>query len=228
MKPRKPEGGAIEDSSVMTMEQYSEIMKKNLWKEYIRFADNVIKKVNPIQGSKVLEIGPGPGWAGINLVKKRADLKLDGWEASADMVRVATANAINEGISNFEYKVGVGEDMNAIEDSYYDLVISRDSLHHWDDPTKVFNEIKRILKPNGKVYIQDSRRDMNAFGRIIVNIFSRFLLHNMGYHWKNSIAASYTPDELREMLNKAGLTNWTVEAELMDLSISKNYGKNYD
>ena len=44
-------------------------MKKNLGKEYIRFADNVIKKVNPVQNSTVLEIGPGPGWAGIQLLQ---------------------------------------------------------------------------------------------------------------------------------------------------------------
>jgi len=66
-KPRIPEGGAIEDSSEMTMEQYSETMKKQLGKEYIRFAENVLEKVNPTANSHVLEIGPGPGWAGINL-----------------------------------------------------------------------------------------------------------------------------------------------------------------
>jgi len=203
------------------MEMYSEIMKKHLWKEYVRFADNVISKINPNRGSKVLEIGPGPGWAGINLVKKRTDLKLDGLEASADMVRVATANAATEGISGFEYKVGMGENMQAIEDGYYDVVISRDSLHHWIEPEKVFKEIKRVLKPNGKVYIQDSRRDMNILGRLIVNIVSRFLPNNMGYHWKNSIAASYTSVEIRQILEKIGLNEWYIGAELMDLTIYK-------
>jgi ubiquinone/menaquinone biosynthesis C-methylase UbiE len=221
IKPRIPEGGAIEDNAAMTMEQYSEIMKKHLWKDYIRFANNVINKINPTQGSKVLEIGSGPGWAGINLVKKRNDLKLDGWEASADMVQVATANASNEGISNFEFKVGVGENMRAIEDGTYDVVISRDSLHHWVEPEKVFSEIKRVLKPTGKVYIQDPRRDMNGFGRFIVNVVNRFLPNNMGFHWKNSIAASYTLTEIRHMLDNIGLNNWSVNAELMDLTVYK-------
>jgi 16S rRNA A1518/A1519 N6-dimethyltransferase RsmA/KsgA/DIM1 with predicted DNA glycosylase/AP lyase activity len=45
----------------MTMEQYSETMKKQLGKEYDRFAENIIKKVNPQSDSRVLEIGPGPG-----------------------------------------------------------------------------------------------------------------------------------------------------------------------
>ncbi len=38
MKPRIPEDVAIEDSPEITMEQYSEIMKKQLGKEYVCFA----------------------------------------------------------------------------------------------------------------------------------------------------------------------------------------------
>jgi ubiquinone/menaquinone biosynthesis C-methylase UbiE len=222
IKPRIPEGGAIEDTAEITMEQYSNIMKKQLGKEYLRFAANVIKKVNPIQGSMVLEIGPGPGWAGINLVKKRPDLKLVGLEASPDMIRVATANVKKEGLTGFEYKLGVGEEMIDINDGQYDLVISRDSLHHWIEPEKVFKEIKRVLKPDGKIYIHDSRRDLNIFGRLIVGIFSKNLPSNMGYHWKASIAASYTPGEIREMLNKAGLNDWKVNSDFMDLAIYRS------
>jgi len=219
---RIPEGGAIEDTSEITMEQYSDIMKKKLWKEYLRFADNVIKKTNPMQGSKVLEIGPGPGWAGINLVIKRPDLKLVGLEASPDMIRVAIANVKKEGLTGFEYKPGVGEEMIDINDGQYDLVISRDSLHHWIEPEKVFKEIKRVLKPNGKIYIHDSRRDLNFFGRLIVGLLSRNLPCNMGHYWKTSIAASYTPGEIREMLYKAGLYDWKVDADFMDIAIYRS------
>jgi len=221
-KPRIPEGVAIEDSSGLSMEQYSEIMKKKLGREYSRFADNVIKKVNPAMNSTILEIGPGPGWAGINLLKKRKDLKLVGLDASPDMIRVARENAAKEGFHDNKFILGFGEDMSQIKDRQFDLVISRDSLHHWEEPEKVFKEIKRILKPNGKLYIHDSRRNMNFFGRLIVSIFSKFLSHNMGFHWKASIAASYTPDEIILMLSGIGINDWQVESDLMDLKIFKN------
>ena len=159
IKPRIPEGGAIEDDSEMTMEQYSETMKRKRGKDYDVFAENVIKTVKPCQNSKVLEIGCGPGWGGISLLKKRKDLHLDGLEPSLDMIRVATANAKNEGLGNrINYFEGFGENMIAVSDSQYDLVISRESLHHWVEPEKVFLEIKRVLKTNGKVYICDQQR----------------------------------------------------------------------
>jgi len=222
IKPRIPEGGAIEDGSAMTMEQYSEVMKKQLGREYLRFADNVVKKVNPAENSIVLEIGPGPGWAGIYLLKKRKDLKLIGLDASHDMIRAASKNALKEGFPEIVFIQGSAENMSEINDGTFDLVISRDSLHHWEEPERVFKEIKRILKPAGKLYIHDSRRDMNVPGRIIVAIFSRFIPDNMGYYWRTSIAASYTAEEIRTMLDKIGLNDWSVESDLMDLTIYKD------
>ena len=155
-KLRIPEGGAIEDNPGMTMEQYSEIMKKQLGREYLRFADNVVKKVNPLENSIVLEIGPGPGWAGIYLLKKRKDLKLIGLDTSPDMIRVASENATKEGFPDIVFIQGSAENMSEINDDTFDLVISRDSLHHWEEPERVFKEIKRVLKPEGKLYIHDS------------------------------------------------------------------------
>lgn len=222
VKPRVPEGGAIEDTNQMSMEDYSEIMKKRLGREYIKFAENVINKVDPFKKSKVLEIGPGPGWAGINLLKMREDLYLDGLEASADMVRVATQNAADENLSDrTNYFQGIGEDMNTIPDDEYDLVISRDSLHHWDYPEQVFLEISRVLKKDGKLYIHDSRRDLKIGGKLIVNLIGPIMAGKMLKYWKSSIAASYTPEEIGKMLEKNELEDWAVEADLMDLSIQK-------
>jgi ubiquinone/menaquinone biosynthesis C-methylase UbiE len=222
IKPRIPEGGAIEDSSEMSMEQYSETMKKQLGREYIRFAENVLEKVAPAQGSRVLEIGPGPGWAGINLLLKRDDLQLDGLEASPDMIRVAQDNRDKDGLSDrIKYMEGTGEEMKGIPDHHYDLVISRDSLHHWIDPEKVFLQIKRVLKENGKIYIHDHRRDINFFGRLIVHVIGLLVAGKMLKYWKSSIAAAYTKAEIEKILRKIDCTNWKVETELMDLTILK-------
>lgn len=222
VKPRVPEGGAIEDTDKMSMEEYSEIMKNRLGREYIKFSENVINKINPLKNSKTLEIGPGPGWAGINLLKMRKDLILDGLEASNDMVRVATKNAACEDLSNrTRYFQGVGENMSILSDDKYDLVISRDSMHHWDYPEQVFLEISRVLKKDGKLYIHDSRRDLNIGGKLIVNLIGPLMAGKMLKYWKSSIAASYTPEEVQKILEKIGLNDWFVEADLMDLSIQR-------
>lgn len=222
VKPRIPEGGAIEDNDQMNMEEYSAIMKKRLHKEYLKFAGNVISKVNPLKNARVLEIGPGPGWAGIYLLKERPDLFLDGWEISEDMIRVARSNVNQEGlVDRVQYLQGAGEAMVTLEDDRYDMVISRDSLHHWDEPERVFKEIERVLKPKGKVYIHDSRRDLGLGAKFIVNVLGILFAGEMLKYWKSSIAASYTPTEIEEMLHQIQIVDWTVESDLMGLSIYK-------
>jgi ubiquinone/menaquinone biosynthesis C-methylase UbiE len=222
LKSRIPEGGAMDNSSEMTMKQYSERMKKMLGKHYDLFADNVINKVAPIQNSKVLEIGPGPGWGGISLLNKRPDLNLDGIEASADMVAIAIENAKVEGLENrTKFFVGIGENMSSVSNNHYDLVISRESLHHWIEPEKVFKEITRVLKSDGKLCIYDHRRDLNFFGKVIVFVFGTLKAGKMAQHWKSSIAASYTQEEIREKLDLIGLNDWIVECDLMNVVIYK-------
>jgi ubiquinone/menaquinone biosynthesis C-methylase UbiE len=220
LPPRIPEGGAIEDSQDLNMERYSEIMKKALGQEYRRFVAHIVQQVQPPQGATVLEIGPGPGWVGIWLAKERKDLRLDGLEASPDMCRVATANAQTEGVAErVRYVQGVVENMSGIADHTYDLVISRDSLHHWDDPLKGFQEIIRVLKPDGKVYISDNRRDLSFVAKLIVNIVGPLMVGKMAKYWKSSIAASYTPEELQQMLQHLPEVKWTIRAELLDIAI---------
>lgn len=223
IQPHIPEGGAIEDSNEMTMEQYSKTMKKQLAREYDKFAENICSLIKPVKNAQVLEIGPGPGWAGIRFVQKRTDVILHGLEASADMVRVAAENAKEEGVGKkCEYIRGEVENMHELKDATYDLAISRDSLHHWIEPEQAFREIKRVLKPEGKLFIHDSRRDMNYFGKMIVNTFSLILPFNMGKYWKSSIAASYTPQEIETMLTNSGCTSWSVTGDLMGINIRRN------
>jgi ubiquinone/menaquinone biosynthesis C-methylase UbiE len=219
-KPRIPEGGAIEDAPEMSMEQYSELMRKKLGGEYRHFVEHVVQEVKPPAGARVLEIGPGPGWVGIGLARQRHDLTLDGLEASPDMIRVATANASREGVAErISYLHGVVEDMAEIPNDSYDLAISRDSLHHWQDPLKAFQEIARVVKPQGKVYIQDSRRDQGWGARVIVNVMGPLLAGEMAKYWRSSIAASYTPTELESMLGSLSMDSWVVKGGFMDLSV---------
>lgn len=220
IRPRIPEGGAIEDDNEMSMEQYSETMIKKLASHYRKYALHVKNVIKPVQNAKVLEIGPGPGWAGIFLLKERDDISLDAIEASPDMIRVANNNAKNHGVSDrVNYRQGIVENMKGIPDNKYDLVISRESLHHWDDPEKGFKEILRVLKPDGKLYIEDHRRDIGFFAKCIVNIMGPLMAGKMAKYWKSSINAGYTPEEIEKMIKKLIRKNWIVNTDILSLSI---------
>ena len=47
------------------------------------------------------------------------------------------------------------------EDNFADLIVSRGSMFFWNDQTKVFKEIYRVLKPNGMAYIGCGLEQLN-------------------------------------------------------------------
>lgn len=220
------EGGAIRDGEEFSAEEYGERMRSHLGAEYHRFAIHVDKTLRLPAGARVLEIGPGPGWAGIELCKLRGDIALVAVEASGDMIRAARKNAEREGVADrTEYRLGVVEDLSSIEDASFDAVISRDSLHHWTDPAKAFDEMRRVSKPSGGVYVTDGKRNLGLAERIVVRGVCARIGKDMAKGWTESIGASWTPAEVRAMLAEKGITDWSVKPAFLDLEISKRIAR---
>jgi len=218
---RVPEGGAIDDEGSMTAERYSEIMGKRLAGEYKRFADRVLALPSFGAGSRLLEIGPGPGWISVIIARGLPDVRIDAVEASADMIRVFSANCREAGIlDRVTPRQGVVEEIGRAADGLYDIVYSRDSLHHWTDPAAAFRGIRGILKPGGRLIIVDSRRDMGFGARLLVNLISPTMPDGMGKYWVSSVQASYTREEAEGFVRPAGFSAWKVEADFMNLVIT--------
>lgn len=217
--PRIPEGGAILDMPRMSMDEYSEWMYKSRKNEYMQFAKQMLDGAAPPKNAHLLEIGPGPSWITIFVAQLRPDLHITGLEASIDMVRVGKANVAKFGLSDrIEYVEGVVENLQTLKGARFDCVFSHDSLHHWEKLEIAFAEIMNVLAPNGKIFIQDSRRDLNFGGKLIHYGLGKFISGKMWKYWHSSIMASYTPQELNSMFDQIKLP-WKVDTGLLDLTI---------
>ncbi|MEM2111969.1 MAG: class I SAM-dependent methyltransferase [Candidatus Bathyarchaeia archaeon] len=97
-----------------------------------------------------LEIGPGPGYLGLEWLKRTQGTTLKGVDISTDMIAVAERNAREYGFSQrVEYVHSSGSRM-PFDDNTFDAVFTTGSLHEWADPRSTFNEIWRVLKPGAK------------------------------------------------------------------------------
>lgn len=77
------------------------------------------------------------------------------------MIRLAEKNAKEYGLeAGAKYAYGNCMQM-PFDDESFDAVFSNGLLHEWEDPVKVFNAIYRVLKPGGRFFISDMRRDVN-------------------------------------------------------------------
>ena len=165
----------------------------------------------------LLEIGPGPGYLGLELLKKTKGTKLKGIEISANMIKLAEKNAEQYGLSSrANYVMGDASSMPFDNDTF-DGVFTNGSLHEWSEPQKIFNEIYRVLKPQGAYFISDLRRDMNFFIKWFMKIVTKPKEIRPGLI--TSINASYTLKEIHPILNSTALKNSTISCNAMGLII---------
>lgn len=97
----------------------------------------------------VLEIGFGAGKAIALLAEKTPDGSVAGIDLSATMVkRARTRNARAIRAGRVFLQQGNAEQL-PFTDQQFDNVISIHSIYFWPDPSLVFAEIFRVLKPGG-------------------------------------------------------------------------------
>lgn len=173
---------------------------------------------NGIDHGLALEIGPGPGYLGLEWLKNTTDTELRGQEISKNMIKVAEANAKEYGLQKrAKYVIGDAQKLE-FDDNTFDAVFSTGSLHEWANAEKVFNEIHRVLKPGGRYFIGDLRRNISA-------ITKQFLYKNAEPKeilpgFKTSLNAAYTPKEAEELIGRTKLRNGKVTKDFMGIKIA--------
>lgn len=144
---------------------YSLIAKKNLiMREVYR---NVALEVTlAISSGLIIDIGTGPGYLPFEIARLAPDVNIIGIDISPAMVRVASENANERGLSDsVTFQVASADDLPFAED-YFDLAVSTLSLHHWSHPARCIAEIHRVLKKGSEAWIYDFRRDVPQEARI--------------------------------------------------------------
>lgn len=87
----------------------------------------------------VLELGPGPGYLGLEWLKKTKDTALSALEISPAMIAKASKNAAAYGLTD-RIKFFNGSCLGTpFPESAFSAVFSNGSLHEWEDPVRVFN-----------------------------------------------------------------------------------------
>jgi ubiquinone/menaquinone biosynthesis C-methylase UbiE len=198
----------------LTVEIYDQMQRKLRDKGWIETQD-VIKA--GITYGLALEIGPGPGYLGLEWLKNTEATTLKGLDISADMIAIAQRNAEAYELSDrVEYVKSSGAKL-PFENGLFDAVFTASSLHEWSQPKQTFHEIWRVLKQGGKLFISDFRRDMFPLLKWCLWLVAKPKVIRPGL--LTSINAAYTPDEVRALLREANLSSWEVAGSLIGLKV---------
>jgi len=193
---------------------YDKMMRRMRDKGWIE--TNLVLK-SGISSGLALEVGPGPGYLGLEWLKGTKGTFLKGLEISSDMIRIAERNAKEYNLQDrVEYVNGDAQEM-PFPDNHFDAVFTNGSLHEWSEPKRIFNEVYRVLKPEGRYLISDLRRDMSPIVKLFMKLATKPKEIRPGI--VTSINASYIVGEIRSILKESNLTNFQIKRVIMGLVI---------
>lgn len=196
MKRIPLECGVFEDEE--TARKYSRESGK--WMQNVAKSFIAVAKKWGMTSGRILDVGTGPGSLAIAFAQKIPAIEVVGLDLSEVVLVLAQGNAQKKGVSSrVFFKKGDAEDM-PFENNTFDLVISSNTLHLLEHPIKMFNEVQRVLKGEGRFFISDFRR----------SFLGVFTPH---------VKASYSPKEVKDLLNQSELQNWVIKDSFLWLTI---------
>ncbi len=102
-------------------------------------------------GSTLLDLACGRGAYGL-LIAQKAGTSLIGVDFSAQALTEAREQAARMGVRNANFRVG-GLTATGLPDASADAVLCTDAIQFPDEPAIAYGEIRRVLKPGGRVVL---------------------------------------------------------------------------
>lgn len=114
---------------------------------------NAIEKLHPQPGDSILEIGMGNGFYVKNILAVHQSINYSGCDISELMVeesRKLNQSYMDKGRARFELTSG---NLIPYPDQYFNKVFTVNTIYFWENEAAQLSEIRRVLKPGGKLII---------------------------------------------------------------------------
>ena len=180
------------------------------------------RATNLVGAGAAADLGCGPGYLAVELAHRAPGLHVTGVDLSDAMLTQAIANARLAGVAHqTDFRTADAAAL-PFPDASLDLVVSTLSLHHWDDPVPIVNEVARVLRPGGAFLLFDLRRDLGPAPWLLFWFATHVVVPQALRHIGEPLGsrnAAYTPDEVAGLLQTTRLTGWRVARGPFWLSI---------
>lgn len=197
------------------MQAFEKLSTENYKRWLIPLADDVLtrcKKKNLV----ILDVGCGPGLLTKELVLRSRNFSVVGIDISRVAVDMAKKNC--KKLSNASFFVGNVNNLSFPPNSF-DVVVCKDTLHHFNDPKQAMKEMLRVVKKGGLLYIQDLRRDVPWY--LLKRVISRNnVMEKLIYY---STRAAYTKEEVGRMVKSLGVKTFHITTRKVTKKLKKKY-----
>lgn len=179
---------------------YTKLMDAYPWKHA---AKRTVREATEVLGRRpkeILDVGCGPAHLLCALADVAPDIELHGLDLSDDMLAIARKRLEQAGCAD-RVSLHRGSAYSLpFEDGLFDVVLSTDALHCFDDPRAFLSELHRVTRPDGVAIVHSWRRDAAWPIRTLGYLQTAFLKAT-GSHLEGGgpiFDASWTSDEVRQ------------------------------
>ena len=199
----------FEDVSIMSYHQWM-----------IPLVDNALEKARLTEG-KILDVGCGPGLLVKEFASRSRNLAVYGIDISPCAIEMAINNCKSLDGAYFSIAEVYRLPFN---DNTFDMVICKDTLHHFNRLNRSLLEMLRVVKKNGLVYLQDIRRDLPQY-LLQRTVPTDTLFKKLQFY---SARAAYTKEEIRDTLRKLQVKQFTVKTRRLTNKTHNHYKDSID
>ena len=169
-------------------------------------------------GFRIVDLGCGPGNISLRLTSRFPDARVTGIDGSFPMIQRARQRAQ---ASNQDCDFRVIRIQDCLSGGKCpelrgraDVVISNSLLHHLHDPGVLWRATQHLAAPGCRILHRDLRRPLSmSIARDLQRRHLSTAPDVLIRDFLASLAAAFTPEEIVEQLEEAGLASLTVQEE---------------
>lgn len=214
----------LEPEVMDTWEEAVEYDSMDFTEVNVAFAKSAIA-AGPMSG-KILDAGTGTARIPIAIAQMRPTWELTCIDLSANMLKLAAENVEQAKVQEQIKLESIDAKAMPYPESSFDMVISNSIIHHLPDPLPFLREVKRVLKPNGAIFLRDLLRPEKPEMRDnLVEMYAGDCNSHQKQLFSDSLQAAFTLAEVEMMVETAGLLglriyessdrHWTAERAWM-------------
>ncbi|MGB3513571.1 MAG: class I SAM-dependent methyltransferase [Microcoleaceae cyanobacterium] len=214
------------------MERILEPEVMDSWEEAEEYDSMDFTEINQAFAETALEIGPkkglvldaGTGTARIPILicQQQPEWQIIGIDLSKNMLTIGDRNIENAELKSRIKLELVDAKKLPYPEHHFEMVISNSIVHHLPNALPFFEEIKRVLKPEGGIFIRDLLRPESPELRDkFVDKYAVDCNRHQQQLFRDSLQAAFTIAEVEKIFRKLGMKevkiyqssdrHWTAE-----------------
>jgi demethylmenaquinone methyltransferase/2-methoxy-6-polyprenyl-1,4-benzoquinol methylase len=183
----------------------------------IGWRKKALKQLESIDAKKLLDVATGTADVAIMAAKQLKLKKIIGIDISDGMLDVGRQKIVKANLQNtIELLNGDSEAIN-FPDNTFDAVTVAFGVRNFEDLEKGLSEIKRVLKPTGKLVVLEFSKPILPGVKTMYNLYMKIITPTVGKMIsKNKVAYAYLDESIQKfpegknfitILNNIGYTN---------------------